>query len=151
MKDCAGDKIKVLGVPFSYDQNTLQGQCLGDFESVYEDMTGYFSASLRTYTDFNIVRHQFMETGGVSSGGWGSPVDKVNNYIEIGPFTAPPIDSNKFIAHYRAANVFQLSSKISTTMPAGYRSFTDGGLVYGQLFRDLGANRKYPVEKRNTQ
>ncbi len=147
----AGDKIKVLGVPFSYNQNTLQGQCLGDFESVYEDMTGYFSASLRTYTDFNIVRHQFMETGGVSSGGWGAPVDKVNNYIEIGPFTAPPIDSNKFIAHYRAANVFQLSSKISTTMPAGYRSFTDGGLVYGQLFRDLGANRKYPVEKRNTQ
>jgi len=140
----AGDKLKVLNVPFSYDESILQGQSVGDFESVYEDFTGFFSSSLINYTDFAITYGQTLDTGELITS-FNAGASNVKNGINVpGSGTV-----NAFYSNMRSCIAFQLTTKLST-ISAAYQPFSKEGVVYAQIFRDKKANLKYPINKKES-
>lgn len=150
----SGDTIKVLSVPVPYDEYTLQGHVRGDYESVHQEYTGWFKSTLTPYTDFSITDSRKFTTGEILPN-W-SGVNKVKNGINVPPEGTSVMGVNPFFSNGRECQVFKLSTKLSTILGAtgvfatGSGTFAKEGCVYGQIFRDKGADKKYPLNKNET-
>lgn len=150
----AGDRLNILSVPVPFDEFTLQGFSKGDYESVYQEYTGYYDNVLRSYTNFAIVAARNFETGEITN--W-DVFDKVKNGVSVPPEGVPVIGVNPFYSNMKACTVFKFGSKVSTSFPGEVGLFATGsgtyqkeGLVYCQIFRDKGNTLKYPVDKSQT-
>jgi hypothetical protein len=139
------DSLKILGVPGFSDivglRTTQAGG--GGFSNLYSNFsetTGFFYTSSEEY--YNIK-------------GSGTTVT-ITDHRTFRPgeeYTMSDIVHNKgSIVTNRRCEVFELSS---TLFNNGYFSHPGAiqenhGMYYGQIFRDLGANLKYPVNKKET-
>lgn len=128
------DRIKIL-LPFDRTSMThISGVAAGTLSSTYKDITGYFGDQINfpyNYIDYNITNHLHLDTGGEG-------VMDAENY-------ALNNDSDQV---YPSSEIFKLTTAIPN-FPAPYFSNQKGN-YYGQIFRDLGANKKYPVNKEQT-
>lgn len=149
-----GDKLKVLSVPVPSDELTLQGFCTGDYESVYQEYTGYFDNTLRAYTDITISNAKRFRTGEISQ--WDS-FNKVKNGISMPPEGRSYVSVNPFFSNMKSCTVFKLDSYMAATFPGevglyatGSGTYSKEGAVYAQIFRDKGNAAKYPIDKKQT-
>ena len=150
----AGDKLNVLSVPVPYDEYTLQGFSTGDYESVYQEYTGYFDNTLRSYTPVNILDARRFRTGEVTA--W-DVFDKVKNGISVPPEGRTYADVNPFFSNMKGCVVFKLDTAIASAFPGetglyptGSGTYAKEGLVYCQIFRNKGNTLKYPADKKQT-
>jgi hypothetical protein len=136
----SGDKIQILN---KFTKNiSVVGFATGDVYSEYQDMNGYFTSSNQAYISFDTTDGQRFEYGQVDPSFAGR---EVRNAI--------PVDFSgigSFAGHHIPCHVFKLSQKLTTVgkIPAGIASNSSG--YYGQIFRDKGANLKYPRNKYET-
>jgi hypothetical protein len=150
------DIIKVLSVPLPYDEYTIQGHVVGEYESVNQEYTGWFGSSLINYTNFNITDSRPFVTGELLSGWGGTTV--IKNGISVPPSGRTVGTVNQFYSNNLNCHIFKLSTKLYPTIqgavgtfPAtGSGTFLREGCVYGQIFRNLGANLKYAKNKNET-
>jgi hypothetical protein len=149
-----GDRLKVLSVPVPYDEYTLQGFSTGDYESVYQEYTGYFDNSLRSYTDVPVLDARNFNTGEVTA--W-DVFDKVKNGVSVPPEGRTYVDVNPFFSSMKNCTVFKLNTAMVTAFPGetglyatGSGTYVQEGLVYCQIFRDKGNAAKYPIDKKQT-
>jgi hypothetical protein len=134
------DVLKLMG-SYRLDSSNkgvdfVQGHSIGTGASVsmYADFTGYFgdqTSSKTAYSDWTISDQVELTT---------------NDYTALGAFQVSK--------HYLVAkslrdfsHAFLLNA--STFKAVGYTG-NDNKLYYGQIFRDLGANEKYPTDKRQS-
>jgi hypothetical protein len=150
----SGDVLKVLSVPVPTDELTLQGFSVGDYESVYQEYTGYFDNSLRSYTNVNIMNARRFRTGEITA--W-ETFDKVKNGISVPPEGRSYASVNPFYSNMKSCIVFRLDTNMSSAFPGETGLFASGsgtyakeGLVYAQIFRDKGNAAKYPTDKKQT-
>lgn len=138
------DKLKLMG-SFNIG-NTNQGvdytvgHCIGNgpTQSSYADFSGFFddqTVSKAAYEDWNIAAAAELTS---------------NDYVPLSTYEV----SKHFLVEKSLRDVshaFLLDStsfkQVGTT--ANIQN-NDNRLYYGQIFRDLGANLKYPVDKRQT-
>lgn len=137
-----GDKLLVLN---KYDRNLyIRGfsDVAARIESDYQDFNGRFSSSNQAYVSFDVLESQRFEYGQIDTAFGGT---EVRNSV---PITHP--SGTSFSAHNIPCHVFKLSNKLTTAgkIPAGVASSSTG--YYGQIFRDRGANLKYPRNKYET-
>lgn len=137
-----GDKIKLIGSFSSSGRFTYTGRSytsppsgtLSTYRSKFTTTNGYFSDPMvydAQYAEYVISEHFFVGTD--------STLQKGTNYYT----TSVGIETVVFLDGFlRSSNIFKIDTTIS--YPA---SLTDTGLYYGQLFRDLGGNLKYPKNK----
>ena len=150
----AGDSLKVLSVPVPYDEYTLQGFSTGDYESVYQEYTGYFDNTLRAYTDVTILDAREFRTGEVTA--W-DVFDKVKNGVSVPPEGRTYASVNPFFSSMKNCVVFKLNTAIDSAFPGetglygtGSGTYAKEGLVYCQIFRNKGNAAKYPTDKKQT-
>ena len=133
------DKLLVLNKINT--QETIQGITNGDYLSEYEDTNGYYTAANQAYVQFGIDEGRRFEYG-QEVGSYGSR--PVNNNVKItsGPATV--------IGHHVPCHVLRLDAKLTQVgkIPAGVATNSSG--YYGQIFRNKGANLKYPKNKYET-
>lgn len=135
----AGDKLLVLN---KINSNSLSvGATNGDLFSTYEDTNGYYTAANQAYINFGIDESRRFEYGQEVSS-YGSRI--VNNNVKINH----PADPKT--AHHVPCYVLRLDAKLTQAgkIPAGAYAETVG--YYSQLFRNKGANLKYPKNKYET-
>lgn len=138
------DSLKILGVPNLFDIFGTEAPALaGTDRSHYSEFGGYFYSGAQEYyeIDYNstavkITEHETLDPKEFSK----------NNFSGRKARNGGPKSSN------RKSEFFKLDSKLYNQ---GYfthtgANFEDIGVYYGQLFRDLGANLKYPVNKKET-
>jgi hypothetical protein len=149
-----GDKLNVLSVPIPTDELTLQGFSTGDYESVYQEYTGYFDNTLRSYTPITILDARNFRTGEVSP--W-DVFAKVKNGISVPPEGRTYANVNPFFSNMKSCTVFKLDTAMASAFPGetglfptGSGTYSKEGLVYCQIFRDKGNAAKYPVDKKQT-
>jgi hypothetical protein len=150
----SGDILKVLSVPVPTDELTLQGFSVGDYESVYQEYTGYFDNTLRSYTNVNIMNARRFRTGETTA--W-DIFDKVKNGISVPPEGRTYASVNPFYSNMKNCIVFKLDTNMSSAFPgetglfaSGSGTYSKEGLVYAQIFRDKGNAAKYPIDKKQT-
>lgn len=132
----AGDKLLVLN---NLNSNSLAvGATDGDLLSTYEDTNGYYTAANQAYVEFVINEGRRLEYG-----------------QEIGSFASRPVNNNvkpanNIVAHHVPCHVLKLNAKLTQAgkIPAGINTTVVG--YYSQLFRNKGANLKYPKNKYET-
>lgn len=118
------DKILLSGVPTSYSQYLGYVADGTTYYSSYKEDTGHFSAS--SFSEHTITAHKFVDAGGAETVG--------SDTVWAGLRT--PWDQ----AACREVNVFKVSTSVFPTLGGN-------GIYYGQLYRDLGSGKKYPVNK----
>lgn len=132
----ATDKIK-LAAPFARQEiysgysRATQRQASGSNNSSYEELLGYFGATSQNYTQFNVVEHRHVNTGQISS--------IAGETISLGYTFGVNVD---VVSQNTSAEVFKIDNTAHNNT-----AFLDNGMWYGQVFRDLGGNKKYPVNK----
>ena len=134
----AGDKLLVLN---KTNSNSLAiGRTNGDLFSTYEDTNGYYTAANQAYINFGIDEGRRFEYGQEVSS-YGSRI--VNNNVKID-------SSNGITGHHVPCYVLRLDAKLTQAakIPAGVSS--DIVAYYSQIFRNKGANLKYPKNKYET-
>jgi hypothetical protein len=151
------DQVKILGVP------DIKKQFVGRIESNntyfpsdYVDLGGYFSSAPVSYYSVpdgsrTITDHTEIETGRTEV----LASKNVRNWVDYS-FSALPATMRSSMV---SGDVFKFSSTFAGSLstsgfpsaPASPRvnNETDG-IYYGQIFRNLGANLKYPINKRET-
>jgi hypothetical protein len=109
--------------------------------SNYEDTSGYYTSSNQAYVSFNTTQGRRFEYGGIDTSF--IPGSEVRNGVVV---TSP----SNFTSHGVPCYVFQLTQALTTAgkIPAGLS--TRGSGYYGQIFRNKGANLKYPRNKYET-
>jgi hypothetical protein len=136
------DSIKILGVPNLKEIITsttgIYGGTIGS--SSYSELGGYFYSGAEEYFTISYT------TSGIS----------ITNHKTLNPkeetvFTKTIINGASKASNQRC-QFFKLGAKLYNQ---GYFSnpganLENIGVYYGQIFRDLGANLKYPVNKRET-
>lgn len=135
------DKLLVLN---KLNSNlTIQGRTNGDYLSTYEDTNGYFTAANQAYVDFGIDEGRRFEYG-QEVDSYGSRQVFNNAKITV----APPLIERT--GNHVPCYVFRLDAKLTAAgkIPAGVSTNSSG--YYGQIFRDQGANLKYPKNKYET-
>jgi len=160
--DTNKDELRILGVPHRISQLQLKTTGTSEYNT-YHDVNGYFTDSqsveyyriANTGTVINLQDHAYLDTGKgkvlssryALNGAIALPISVVS-----GPL-GTEIDTN---CYYTSCHAFKLSSTLvtgSSTSPAtnlptaAGREFEYFGVYYGQIFRDLGANKKYPINK----
>ena len=131
------DKIK-LAAPFSKQDiysgysRASQRHASGSNNSSYQEMLGYFGATTQNYTEFNITHHAHLATG------QNQTLDGNRVSLSYG-FGYPNVD---VLSQNTAAEVFKIDNTAHNNT-----AIADNGMWYGQVFRDLGGNKKYPVNK----
>jgi hypothetical protein len=147
----AGDVIKILSVPVPLDEFTLQGFAGGDFESVYQEFTGYFDNTLVSYTDFSIAEARRFNTGEILA--WGGAA-KVKNGVSVPGDGITLANVNPFYSNMKGCTIFRLNNQVSASsfgdaglFATGSGTYAKEGLVYAQIFRSKGAATKYPSDK----
>jgi hypothetical protein len=139
------DSLKILGVPTFSDIIGLRttqggGGGISNAFSHYSETSGFFYTSPQEYYTIK---------------GTGSTVT-ITDHKTFQPgeeYTIGDIIYNKDTANAnRKCEVFKLSDTIYNKGYFTYAGATqeDYGTYYGQIFRDLGANLKYPINKRET-
>jgi hypothetical protein len=127
------DRIKLAAAPFEHTifsghSRANQRHANGSNNSSYQDYGGYFGATTQNYTEFFTTNHVHLETGSNS------------------PLSTKTVSAayawQTLYSNISTCEVFKLASKAHTNT-----ALSDNGMWYGQLFRDLGANKKYPVNK----
>ena len=140
----AGDKLKI-SLPFDRTIKTsLLGKQQGYLSSVYNDFSGYFGDVVNFpfgFTDYNTIDHTHLDTGGTGT------LNAENITLATDSLPFGPGADNIDPVFYRA-EVFRTTAVIPALL-APYNA-NEYGHYYGQIFRDLGANKKYPVNKEQT-
>jgi hypothetical protein len=136
----ASDKLLVLNK--SNGNLTFQGSTNGEYYSIYEDTNGYYTAANQAYIEFATSEGRRFEYGEEVSS-YGSRI--VNNNVKIDPST-----TDDLTAHHVPCYVFRLTQKLTaaSVIPVGVSTNSSG--YYGQIFRNKGANLKYPKNKYET-
>jgi len=130
----SNDEIRLL---LPYDQASsvsVVGKTKGIFDSVYEDTTGYFGDHINFpygYNSYTPTNHLHLDTGGEGI------MDGENFALN---------DDIRYV--YPSCEIFKLSANLPVLTPP--YSSNQYGNYYGQIFRNLGANKKYPVNKEQT-
>lgn len=150
----AQDEIKILAPPDRTNMLQVQGVAEGDntdyttvlpvssleMKGQFADFPGYFVDPMTTTLNFQTfvpTGHLHLELG--SSGQIGT-----NNY-SVG--YADTVGLQKTIS-YRATEIFEIGSVIPAfSAPISSNEF---GFYYGQIYRNLGGNKKYPINKEQT-
>ena len=133
----ATDKIKLAAAYskqeiYSGYSRAAQRHASGTNNSSYQEMLGYFGATSQNYTEFLITDHTHLNSG--------QNKNLSGNIVSLSYcFGYPNID---VLSQNTAAEVF----KINTTSHNN-TALADNGMWYGQVFRDLGGNKKYPANK----
>jgi hypothetical protein len=135
------DKVKILAPPIRSAMTVVSGYANGNpatASGIFSDFTGYFvdpTVTALNYQTFDIQEHTRLELGDTGQVG-------ASNIA-----LSAEISSTKTL-NYRASEVF----KITTPIPNFAAPITNNqvGFYYGQIFRDLGANKKYPINKEQT-
>jgi len=144
----AGDKLKVIGsykgINSSATGTSTSGRSdtgykysVSNDSSRYIDYCGYFDDNKFAYTDVTINAHAEL-TGIGSVDLAGQPVSKARN--ETGGTAFITRVSNFQHAFKFPASIFRTFGDIDVQNE-------DNGAYYAQVFRDLGANLKYPKNK----
>lgn len=139
----AADKVKLAAKPYEHEiysgyAKAVQKMASGSNNSAYQDYGGYFGATTQDYTEFDITHHSHMENGARKTID-GIPVN--NNFKYYGGITSTTV-STKFQSQNTECEVFKIDAFAHNNT-----ALADNGMWYGQLFRDLGANQKYPANK----
>lgn len=135
-----GDTLLVLN---KYSKNfSMRGFSTGEVNSLYQDFNGRFTSSNQAYVSFNTNEGQRFEYGQIDPSYGGR---EVRNSI--------PVDFSgvgAFAGHHIPCYVFRLTQALTTAgkIPAGLTANSSG--YYGQIFRNKGANLKYPRNKYET-
>jgi hypothetical protein len=127
------DKVRLAAAPyehaiFSGHSRANQRHANGSNNSSYQDYGGYFGATTQNYTDFLATHHTHLETGSNTS---------LNTKTVSAAYAWQTLYSN-----LASSEVFKISSKAHSNT-----GLADNGMWYGQIFRDLGGNKKYPANK----
>lgn len=146
------DGIKILGVP------SVKKQYSGwvdtpQFPSNFIETFGYFSSSNVSYynidsttTPISLLNHKSLKFGESSLIG----TIPVENGTWIGPtLKVSKVDCEAFRFNSTFAGTFSSSGFPSSPLSPRVNN-EQLGIYYGQIFRDLGANLKYPINKRET-
>ena len=135
------DKVKILAPPIRTVMTQIDGYANGNPASAngqFSDFTGYFvdpTITTLNYQTFDVQEHTHLELGDTGQ--------VAGSNVAL----SAEITSTKTL-NYRAAEVFKLTTPIPNFgAPIASNQY---GFYYGQIFRDLGANRKYPVNKEQT-
>jgi hypothetical protein len=130
------DKLKIL-LPFNLaDETRVRGRAdapAASGVSSYSDTSGYFGDQINfpyNYTDYSLVSHVHLDTG--------------NN----GTMDGETYSLNDTVGLNTSCEAFKLNSPVAA-LGIPYTANQIGN-HYGQVFRDLGANKKYPVNKEQT-
>lgn len=136
----ASDKLLVLNK--SNGNLTFQGSTNGEYYSIYEDTNGYYTAANQAYVEFGIDEGRRFEYGEEVSSYGSRPV---NNNVKIDPSVTADLT-----AHHVPCYVMRLDAKLTQVgkIPAGVATNSSG--YYAQVFRNKGANLKYPKNKYET-
>jgi hypothetical protein len=129
------DKIKLAAKPYEHEiysgySKAVQRLSDGSNNSAYQDYGGYFGATTQDYTEFSISNHAHLEVGASETIG-GVAIHNNFGYVNA-----------DFTTQNSKCEIFKL-----TTTTHNNTALADNGMWYGQLFRDLGANKKYPINK----
>ena len=129
----AADKLKIL-LPYSVvDETQLRGTASATGTSSYIDTIGYYGDQINfpyNYVDYSLVSHVHIDTG--SDGAMDGESYSLNDTVGL----------------YDSSEVFKLTTPVAA-LGVPYNA-NEKGNYYGQIFRDLGANKKYPVNKEQT-
>lgn len=140
-----GDKLLVLN---KQSQNIIfLGNTNGFYFSTYEDTSGYFSATNQAYVEFGIDEGRRFEYG-QEIPSYGSRI--VNNNVKPDNTTGGGAQAT---GHHVPCYVMRLNAKLTAAgkIPAGAATYpNDSSGYYGQIFRNKGANLKYPKNKYET-
>jgi hypothetical protein len=132
-----GDSLLILN---KYIRNaSVRGHALGAVDSLYQDFSGRFTSSIQPYVSFSVNEVRKFEYGQIDLSYGGR---QVRNSIPT---------SFNFSGHHIPCYVFRLTQALTTAgkIPSsGLSGFADS--YYGQIFRDKGANLKYPRNKYET-
>jgi hypothetical protein len=137
------DKLLVLNKVNANPFSSIQGRTNGDYLSIYEDTNGHYTAANQAYVQFGIDEGRRFEYG-QEVASYGSR--QVNNNAKI-TATAPLIGRT---GHHVPCYVLRLDARLTQAgkIPAGVATNSSG--YYGQIFRNKGANLKYPKNKYET-
>lgn len=138
-----GDKIKIV-LPFDNNKINLFGRQEGFINSRYLDYSGYFGDVVNfpfSFTDYSTLDHIHLDT---SEEGL---LDGENVALSIDTLAGPSA-GDTIQPNFYSCEVFKLATVIPA-LSAPYNA-NQTGHYYGQIFRDLGANKKYPVNKEQT-
>jgi hypothetical protein len=112
----------------------------GGQRGIYADYSGYFSSSKREYLELN-------DTG----------TPHIDDYVLLDTLQEKTLPTSGLVVKNKGNllnDVFGLSTPLRPStgsyFSAGLANSEEEGVFYGQIFIDLGANKKYPVNKENT-
>jgi hypothetical protein len=139
----ASDKIKLLGVPGTSNMRRFDFDAA--FYSTYLELDGNIGTPTNNgFFDFPITHHKYLDDG----------QEKIldGNTVRAradAQFLPPGSLVGK---NCRAVNVFKTATNQNgyAEWSAANRNSKTNGYFYGQLFRDLGGNKKYPINKELT-
>lgn len=134
-----GDKLKLMGSFFMNAANVGVDELRGNgifagVEQIYNDHTGFFA----NQTGVKVPYQDWTPTEGVSLTGIGEyalGLFKVSKHTTV----------QSAVRDCTHAFLFPASVRASIINPS-----SDNRMYYGQIFRDLGANLKYPSDKKLT-
>jgi len=120
------DTLKISGIPTPYSQYVGRVASGTKYYSTFAEDTGYYG-STSSFSSHAIDIHRFIDAGNY---------EIMTGSTRVWTGLRTPLEQ----AACREANVFKLPSKIFSTLGGN-------GIYYGQIFRDLGSGKKYPVSK----
>lgn len=131
------DKVKILAPVDTTVWQHLTGFSFNTSggNAVFRDYSGFFidpTVATLNFNDYTVTGHTHIDQGGEGKIG-------ASNYS-----TSIELSATRTFT-FRDSEVFKLSSSISA-VPA-LLSTSELGWYYGQIFRDLGGNKKYPLNK----
>lgn len=148
----ANDKLKVCA-PYRGENNLLgskvqtrgasdtgQAYSVSTRQSRYVDFAGYFDSAKFSYTDIVINSHADLSSAGAVDIGGGVKVSRTAGSSTLNQ-TSEYQHAFKF-----PGSIFGASAGIGNANTQAQ----DAGMYYAQIFRDLGANKKYPKNKELT-
>lgn len=135
--DTSVHKLKILGP----SKNTLMVEVsTGSKAGIYSDFSGYFSSAKREYLTLDDSTTPLLE-----------------DYALLDYSTTKTLPVGGVVASSSGTllcDVFGLNNPLRPTtgsyFASGLANSEAEGIFYGQIFVDLGANEKYPVNKENT-
>ena len=127
------DKIKLAAAPYEHTifsgySRASQRHASGSNNSSYQDYGGYFGATSQDYTEFLAADHVRLESG--------------SNRTLSSKTVSASYAWQTLYSNLSSCEVFKLNTKAHSNT-----AIADNGMWYGQIFRDLGANKKYPANK----
>jgi hypothetical protein len=131
--------LKILG-PAKPSTMISANDGTGGRTGIYADYSGYFSSAKREYLEIS-------DTG----------TPHIDDYLLLDVLQEKTLPTSGLIVKNKGNllnDVFGLSATLRPStgsyFAAGLANSENEGVFYGQIFIDLGANKKYPINKENT-